>query len=310
MRRAARIVARPQPAGSRHSGRLRGRRREGGRLERRSADLRGRLTAQQPKQTSAFPPCGYNFRQAGGHYPRTGASRQNGGYRQPGAVGWPRRPPGDGGGRNLRLNRSHVSRKGTPHSCDHATPHLVLIAGLERALRLPRLLLRRLGRPHPLPPHRGRLQLRDVLVLGQARAQGEPGRPLERAERPTSTATSRSSPAARRSADAACLPDPVRAAERVRDRPQPEAGRCRRDRGPHALPAARAGQGRARARDGARGEPRHPRDDDRRDDRRRDRGDRELPPVLAVSSGRRRRRQPARVRRRARGDPRRADRGR
>ena len=102
------------------------------------------------------------------------------------------------------------------------------------------------------------------------------------------------------------LPDPVRAAERVRDRPQPEERRRRGHRGSPAVPAARPGEGRARARDGAHREPRHPRDDDRRDDRRRDLGDREHPPVLDAVRRRRRRRQPARHRRRARRDHRRA----
>ena len=135
---------------------------------------------------------------------------------------------------------------------------------------------------HPLRRHRGRLQPRHVLVLGQARAQGEQG-PSRRPER-----GARALPRHRgdrrqgRRADAARLPDPVRAAERVRDRPQPEEGGRRGHGGPAPLPAARAGERRARARDGAHRQPRHPRDDDRRHDRRRDRGDREHPPVLDV----------------------------
>ena len=143
----------------------------------------------------------------------------------------------------------------------------------------------------------------DKLALKASKA-----RPVSQSEAAGALSRHRGDRRQGRCADAARLPHPVRAAERVRDRPEPEEGRHRRDRRASPLPAARAGQGRPRARDGACRQPRHPRDDDRRDDRRRDRGDREHPAVLDVLRRRRRRRQPAGDRRRARRGHRRPDR--
>ena len=84
------------------------------------------------------------------------------------------------------------------------------------------------------------------------------------------------------SPDAARLSDPVRPAERLCHGARPQEGGRRRHGGPASPSSPRPGARRARARDGAYRQPRHPRDDDRSDDRRRDRGDREHAPVLAA----------------------------
>ena len=99
--------------------------------------------------------------------------------------------------------------------------------------------------------------------------------------------------AALRRPEAARLHDPVRAAERVRDRAQPRARGRRGHAGAAPVPPARPGARRARARVLAHQEPRHPRLVDRGDDRRRDLGDREHL-LLHELLRRRRRRQPAR----------------
>ena len=94
---------------------------------------------------------------------------------------------------------------------------------------------------------------------------------------------------ARRHPDAAPLRDPAGAAERLRDRPQPQALGRRRDRGHHeaALRGRAARRGRPRA--GPHPAPRHPDPVGRRRDRRRDHLDR-----LHAALVRRRRRLAAR----------------
>ena len=94
---------------------------------------------------------------------------------------------------------------------------------------------RRCQRAHRLRRHRGGLQLRDVLVQRQDRAEDEQGGRGERGGGARAAPHDR-----RRSPQRAGVPkparlrDPGRAAERVRDRPQPQA---RRDRGHPGHPA-------------------------------------------------------------------------
>ena len=130
--------------------------------------------------------------------------------------------------------------------------------------------------------------LSDKFAIKAARAKQ-----VSEAEAPDLHQHRRRARAALRRAEAARLHDPVRAAERVRDRPQPGARGGRGHAGPAPVPAPRPGARRARARVRAHQEPRHPRLVDRGDDRRRDLGDREHL-LLRRALRRGRRRQPAR----------------
>ena len=123
----------------------------------------------------------------------------------------------------------------------------------------------------------------DKLALKASRAQ-----PVEPGTRPELEGDRRGSRPARAGPDPAAVPDPVRPAERVRDRQEPQARGRRRHGG--AAPAAAAGpaQGCARARVRAHQEPRHPRLVDRGDGGGIDLRDRERPPILAALRRRRR----------------------
>ena len=175
-------------------------------------------------------------------------------------------------------------------------PHRALHRHRLPARRRVYLALRGVLRPH----ERRRVllvgQVRDPSLRREAGLRGGGARPAQDGER-----AGRAVPGA----EAAGLHDPVRAAERVRDRAQPEARRRRGHAGTAPAHAVRPGAGGDGARVRAHQEPRHPRVVDRGDDRRRRLGDRQHL-LLHGDVRRRRRRQPARRSRRDRADDHRA----
>src|SRR5581483_10386188 len=221
-----------------------------------------------------------------------------------------RRPWQAPGGRNLRLtDTSRVSRKEFRERHDrqlqYEGPYLDPPRRAHRPLHRGGLRDRR-SRPLVLRRLLGPDELRRLLLVGQVRdpcgggqgglggggARGAPARLRARA--------------ALRGAEAAGLPDPVRPAERLRDRAEPRARRGRGHPGAAAADAARPGARRPGPRVRPREEPRHPRLVDRGDDRRGDLGGREH--LLLHRDLRRRGGQPARRDRLAAPDPGRSDR--